>query len=394
MTKTKRNLPILLMTLLLSVSSIRMCVDFVFEREGLNVLIKYVLIVLTLLFVIGYFRRLFKPIIVVVLISTIVLFNYLLFPENRIYIYQMMGETWPYLIAIFLCGSVIEASSLERAFLYSAIVTLLFELVLISSEGYFKMLTEVEYGGIGAVFSSMMLLPAVVFAFKYRWGQYNIYLLLSVICGILMVVLGGKRMTMICYIFTLLYIFVVGRTRIQKIKFLFTSITILFLFIIFFPEVCAIVSDLFSINLGENRIFEKFTSVDIVSSKGRDEIHDELYNNIFTLQGLFIGYGINGDMVLTKTHEYSHNFFLELIVEFGIIMGALITTLFFFLIYKTYHYANEYKQLLIMLLFLALLPLLQSGSFWSFQMFWLFMGISMHVVLRNMSSIKDNIVKN
>ena len=182
------------MTLLVSVSSIRMCISFLLEQDSLNVIVKYVLILSALLFVLFYFQNLRKALFFVSIIILFVVGNYLLFDSNREYIIQTIGDTWVYLVAVFLCGYVITKEDLVKALTLGSAIILFCCILLLRSPLYYEILTEKEYGGVGAVYSSMLFIPAVVFAFSYKWKGNVWYLLPSIVSALLIAFLGGKRM--------------------------------------------------------------------------------------------------------------------------------------------------------------------------------------------------------
>ena len=376
-----------LMTLLLSVSAIRMSISMVLEKEFLNDIVKYVLIFLTLLFLLKNLHQLIKPIIVVGLVLSFFGAQYILLPDNAIYMASLLGEIWIYLVMTFLCGYLIKYKNLEKSFKYASIIVFVCGLALLSSENYYKWLTDYEYGGVGAVFSSLIFIPAVVFAFVYKDSKNWWFLIASFICAMIMTFIGGKRMTAVCYFFTICYTVFCGISKQKRIALLMSSMLLLFLTIVFFPLIISFVDNNMGFNLESSRFFNIIDSFS--SSSSRTEIRSELYDKVLSIQGVILGYGLMGDNVITKNHMYAHNIFLEIIIEFGLILGSLIILSLFLIVLKTYRRKTEYNKIIMMLMFLGIMPLLQSGVCWASQFFWLLLSICMHVLTYDKSTDKE-----
>lgn len=96
---------------------------------------------------------------------------------------------------------------------------------------------------------------------------------------------------------------------------------------------------------------------------------------------LFFGPGILNERIEIGKHvsegtSYSHNFFLEMLTQFGTIPGVILLFFFFRAIFKKYMCRTAFKDrlLLIVLVSSALTPLLVSGSYLEWAMFYVLMG--------------------
>lgn len=381
-------LPVILLTILLSVSSMRMCITYYLEQESLNTVIKYSLIFATIFFVLVFFKRIRKVIILVFFLTLFILCNYFFLEENRPYIYLTIGETWQYLVATVLCGFVMSKDDLVKAFTLSACIILLCSILLMQSEAYYRQLTEYEYGGTGAVFSGMLLIPAVVFAFDYKWNKNLLYLIPSIASALIFIVVGGKRMVLISYLFALLYVLFGGLNKktLWRKMLLFFLIIVSFLFILL-PLLSSYFEQNLGIDLYSLRIFNVFSNDR--TSTGRSAIYSTLFASIFSFDGIFWGRGMNGDMALRSDHQYSHNLFLELIVEFGLILGLALIAVLFLLLIKVIRKRTEYNQILVFMLFVCFLPLMVSGTFWNSQLFWLTVSICFNILANNNYCVKN-----
>ena len=126
----------------------------------------------------------------------------------------------------------------------------------------------------------------------------------------------------------------------------------------------------------KSRNLEMLVSSDFTSPNGREVVYSlaiDVIKDKFPL-----GYGVYGDRPFIGDRfkwGYSHNFFLEMVVSFGIfglifIFGLIYFTLRF-LIKKEY---SEYKELLIILLAMNA-KLLISDTFWHYDFFWAIIGV-------------------
>ncbi len=66
-----------------------------------------------------------------------------------------------------------------------------------------------------------------------------------------------------------------------------------------------------------------------------------------------------------NTGKYPHNFFLEVLLQFGVLLGAIIVFVFFRIIYKAYKNSQDrfYSNLLLVLFAAFFVPLMYSGSY-------------------------------
>lgn len=99
-----------------------------------------------------------------------------------------------------------------------------------------------------------------------------------------------------------------------------------------------IVLNFVSSNLGlSNRVFESMLAQEMLDSNGRDDIYDEIIKAIINDRTGF-GYGLGGDRLFTS-HSYSHNFEIEILVSFGVLLGGLflflLALMFLRVVFKT-----------------------------------------------------------
>lgn len=124
----------------------------------------------------------------------------------------------------------------------------------------------------------------------------------------------------------------------------------------------------------KSRTLELFLR-DFNYSSGRDYIYSTLLKAIDKRP--FLGYGISGDrMIMGSFAKYSHNIFLELIIQFGIIIGGSLIFILLFLITKGLLEKDNLKyNLFIIWLSLGFVPLLVSNSYLVAINFWILLAL-------------------
>lgn len=106
----------------------------------------------------------------------------------------------------------------------------------------------------------------------------------------------------------------------------------------------------------------------------------------FIQNHLFIGCGVvNERMILYNLvpglpgdaiGDYPHNLFLEFGMQFGLVLGSILSILLVWLIFRKYRQCKteQGKLLLISLLFSGMVPLMISGSYLQWRMFFVLLG--------------------
>jgi O-antigen ligase len=103
------------------------------------------------------------------------------------------------------------------------------------------------------------------------------------------------------------------------------------------------------------------------ASSGRDKIYEQAWDNILNAPWIGKGVGYN-----TET-GYVHDFFLQILLEYGFIFGSLIVFLMFFLLKKVYDNRTDiYNTGIFIIVFSTVFGrLLVSSTYWQRPEFWL-----------------------
>ena len=123
----------------------------------------------------------------------------------------------------------------------------------------------------------------------------------------------------------------------------------------------------------ESRSLYLLTSGEMLSHiGGREDIYATAKKALNEVP--LLGYGIFGDRV--ALNAFSHNFFIEVILDFGYIFGVTFLVIFFLIIIRTYLKSNsENRDILLIFFVMSMVPLMVSGSFTKDISFYIFLGV-------------------
>jgi hypothetical protein len=138
----------------------------------------------------------------------------------------------------------------------------------------------------------------------------------------------------------------------------------------------------------KSRTIELFQQKEIHLS-GRGPIYENVYNSI--LENPISIKGIFSDFLVTGVNDYSHNIVLELLYQFGIILGGifliLILILFIFSIFRKQKTIQD--NLIFIFAIISVVHLMVSSTLWLNIDFWAWIGLC----LKQQNFLKNNIDK-
>lgn len=318
------------------------------------------------------FSRIGKAFINSYLISLIIiLFNMLFFPNNFQYLLEISFYLLLICMPIFLYYAAIEDKSI------------LLEMLIKSS--YYQMMigiiffiaTDFSVARYDMVFSYLILVPVEILLYK-MYSDFNIIDILLFFVGLMMIIIMGSRgpMLSLAIYWILLVIKHIHNSENMVRYFIafFLFVTIIRIIWLNF-DIMVLKLDLILRNMGfSSRTLSIFLSDSVDFSSGRINIYSFIIGCI--KERPFLGYGLAGDRVLLGG-TYPHNIFLEILVQFGIIIGSLIIVLIIYLCIKAMFNNKDKVETDLALLFFGIgfVQLLVSGSYLTSGNFWLFMSI-------------------
>lgn len=239
-----------------------------------------------------------------------------------------------------------------------------------------------------------MLLPSGVILFREIIKKFSAITLGVWVVSLALLLFSGARGPLFSVVaFSFIYLLI--KTDKRKKKSVFGMAAMLSLIAVAVLKFNSLVDFAYRISLkiGVNtRILDKLTEGELLSSSGRNNYYDFVIDYIKSHP--LIGSGMINDRAIIANAlsvpaedaygAYPHNFFLELLMQFGIVIGSVIIIAFLgLLIYTLFgKFKSSYKEYMIMFLFIGFVPLMVSGSYITFQGFYVLLGI-MAATLRN-----------
>lgn len=236
---------------------------------------------------------------------------------------------------------------------------------------------------------SYKLLPSVIFIIFLSFEEGGIKNWLFALIGITVTVLAGTRGPIICILCFVLMYFILGLQKgINLVK--FCVVLIATILIIFNKNIPALVSQInvYLLKNGiSNRIIQKYLNNEFQDSSGRDVIYDMVLAGI--KKHPFIGYGIMGDRNLTKGFEfssssdpYAHNIVLELLCQFGIIIGSILLIIILILLIRAIYIEKDWYVInfILILISVGFVKLFFTGSYLNESYLFLLLGVCVSIV--------------
>lgn len=280
------------------------------------------------------------------------------FPDNSLYVTsQGFRFLLPVIIPSFLCLSVVYDYSIVEKTLY---VISWFSLALISLYvyGYFTGIVHIR--GYNMAFSFACVLPFVSFYSHRKIYDY-------IICVFLFVIVIGIGARGGAFAMAIYVIFDVFQ---HKSKWRYAILILIMLFIALLP----LLEGWFDSIGISSRTLNKMLDDDITSDSGRFGIWGFFWNRL--LDQPIIGLGLYGDRGTYGTVPYCHNLFLEILIDFGFIVGGAGILIGLFELIKLYIHSSNINRNNIIKYFSALIvPLMTSGSYLISSDFAIFVGL-------------------
>ena len=231
---------------------------------------------------------------------------------------------------------------------------------------------------------------------------------ISTIVLILLILVVGSRMPLLCIsIFYLAKTLFLKKKMTKKMIFAYISVaTICVAVFLLWKYFIVALSILFP----DARTIQLLASGEIMDDSNRSRIYEYFINRIsespYRLRGLYadriefasqVGTVNTGLWVLeeTKYTHYPHNIFLEIIYDYGIIIGGLACILIVWYVIRDLMYAwqsnNQMFALFTLLIVcVGFVPLLVTNSFLQYSMFWLFLGYSVTIKKKRIRVLSPN----
>ncbi len=315
-------------------------------------------------------RNIFKGIIVYLIALLIFIGNYVFFPENQPYLKTILFPLFFVCLPAFVYSTSIYDWDILKNVMKKASCFVFVTGIVIGS-GVFLGIASV--GSYSMPFSYYMLFPAVIFIDEL-FNRFALRTLVLAFTSILIILALGSRGAVLCLaVFVFLKLLCPGdnlnyRGIILGLGILMTGLA----GYIFRGGILSVLNNIF-LSLGiQSRSIALFLEKGVYLS-GRDRIYGLIANKIASSP--FWGIGLAGDRIPLKG-SYAHNFFIEVLGNFGLILGVFILLILLGLILRSVMTKDRIKHdLLIIWLSLGFVHLMVSSSYLIDLKFWIFAGL-------------------
>lgn len=118
-----------------------------------------------------------------------------------------------------------------------------------------------------------------------------------------------------------------------------------------------------------------------VRLSGRDSIYNSVFREI--LNNPFLGIGLAGDRLIVGG-SYAHNIFIEILADFGVIIGSFIIVALLYIIIKSLIFKDvKTYNMVIIWLSIGFVSLFVSGSYLTDFKFWIMLGLLLGKLQKN-----------
>ena len=302
--------------------------------------------------------------------ATLFLIHYLIFPKNHIYIKELIFPFFFMCLPAFVYSmSLSDWQVLKQIMKKSSLIIFFFGTIL----GIFNYFGWASVGTYSMSLSYYMLIPTLIFLDELLDAFSLRNLIFSFISIMTVLTLGSRGAIMCILVFTILKVsrFYFKLTY-TKILYYMISLGIAVFIFIYLDHILKSLYN-FLLNYGiRSRSILLFMRGEIHLS-GRESIYQSIMRNI--LDNPILGIGLGGDRLVIGG-GYAHNFFIEVLGDFGIFVGGIIIVTLSLLIIKSLLTKNKDKyNMIIIWLSLGFVHLMVSGSYLIDIKFWIFMGI-------------------
>ena len=317
-------------------------------------------------------RRSLKKFVLVYFIAFFVFSsNYILFPENRQYIEGLLIQFFFVCLPVFLYTLSLNDFSVFKSIMLKASYIVFFVGLVIGTLVFTK---KASIGTYSMPFSYYMLLPAIMFLDRLM-DKFSVRMSVFSILSVVIILALGSRGPILCIVVFIVLKFFKPRQIIthRKIVCKFTLVAIGVIVLFYLKEIIMIL-DNFLMNFGvKSRTLSLFLNERGLYLSGRDEIYKKVLDEISI--NLLTGIGIAGDTrIIGKS--YVHNFFIEVIGNFGIILGSIFIIGIILLIINSIISKDTIEyDIVIIWLSIGFVHLMLSSSYWIDFRFWAFLGI-------------------
>lgn len=305
--------------------------------------------------------------------------TYFFFSKNRLFISGNIVDVIKFsILAYFIAISPPEIlhSGLKKA-AYMILFCGLFE--------PFTLYVTGEHDGY-MVYGMRILLATVLLEYCYFREKRKFHLFAAFVSVILILLYGNRSSILNTLICLIIFYLIFGERKHRAIQYI--SITVLIIITVFLlagDVLTMLSSTLETMGISSRTLTLMVSGLEIATdNNGRSIIWGNCQKAIS--ESPWFGYGIGGDRNLfllgsNYIHSgggvYAHNFFYELLIDFGIIIGTILLIIIFYVCFKTIlnKFDTPCKKLFIGLFAVTVIKLWVSSSIWTDMNTYLCLGV-------------------
>lgn len=298
------------------------------------------------------------------------LLHYLMFPENRMYQKELVFPLYFMCLPAFIYSSAVRDWEVLKEIMTKA------SYVVFSIGALLGLLIVFGRASIGAYsqsFSYYLLLPAVMSTNEFLDTVSLKSIVLALISFLLMLALGSRGAIMCICVFIMLSLLRRPKTlrHAQIIAYLLIVMAAIVIGLCF-DELLMYMQGLLSKFGLRSRNISLFLRPDVYLS-GRDSYYSEVIARI--IDHPFAGLGIAGDRYILGG-SYVHNIFIEILANYGVVIGMLVILGLLVLQLRFCFCGNEQQyEMFSVWVSIGFVPLLVSGSYLTEMTFWILLGL-------------------
>lgn len=246
---------------------------------------------------------------------------------------------------------------------------------------YLVLLRRLNIGEYSMTLSYYLLLPCLVFLSNYLTNYSVKHLLLFILSMSEITLLGSRGPLLSTGLYVILWLLVNQKSFyrefiVKKLLLNFTLLAGITFFILFFKEIIRYTYNKLILMGIYSRTLSLFLNDQIYMS-GRDTDLYSVAVDIISKNPL-LGTGIASDRLYLG--NYVHNLFLELAMDFGLILGLVISLAIIGLNIKTIFFVEKRTAYFILTFFcLGVVPLMVSSSYLVSSWFWIYLGLAISI---------------
>lgn len=372
-------------------------------NENIFLLVYFILTIEYDIYTFGHFGKIMSgtiltwieiSLLLLVILNSVRYFSY----HHIMYCFLLLGIIWTYFF-VPSCKKIIlelffEGSSVKKIFLLPLACQCiknpknfgdkLYKLAII--EGYIHVICNFvwgygynEWGVFNYMVYGMALITPTCIVMQKTFSEFTVFKAISLIIFEINIIIYGHRGALLVSA-VMMCIFFFRYSNAKRKILIVISGTVVAILLLMFKE--QLINGLIQImnSLGiESRTLEKMLSGDIMNDSERNLIWTYLIAS--AIKKIPFGQGIGADRLILqqkmRSGLYAHNFIIELIVNYGIIVGAIVGIWILKIVYNSLVKIKDenWYGIIAPMLFSSVFTLLTSSSIYQYWLLWLAIGL-------------------